>query len=216
MKNRTPSSKFLKTTIFLVVVLTMSAFSFQYSPLQQQQQHMMIQQKALAQQSAAPNFLTYENPVYGIKMQYPADWTVSTTGFRSYTDIVGFYSPLQNLTDVLPAQVSLSIMTYSQNVSLDEYTNMTLTDIEQQGLQVNESDAFTLAGNPGHRIIFSPPAQLPPPPQTTPITFSVMQVWTTINDKIYLLSYNAEGSEFQKNLPVVEQMLNSLQVQQQQ
>lgn len=208
MKNRTPSSKFLITTVFLVVVITMSAFSFQYSPLQQQ--HMMIQQKALAQQSAAPNSLTYENPVYGIKMQYPADWTVSTTGFRSYTDIVGFYSPLQNLTDVLPAQVSLSIMTYSHNVSLDEYTNMTLTDIEQQGLQVNESDAFTLAGNPGHRIIFSPP----PPPQTTPITFSVMQVWTTINDKIYLLSYNAEGSEFQKNLPVVEQMLNSLQVQQ--
>jgi hypothetical protein len=34
-----------------------------------------------------------------------------------------------------------------------------------------------------------------------------MQVWTTINDKIYLLSYNAEGSEFQKNLPVVEQIL---------
>jgi hypothetical protein len=211
VKNRTPSSKFLITTIFLVVVLTMSAFSFQYSTLQQ---HMMIQQKALAQQSAAPSFLTYENPVYGIKMQYPADWTVSTTGFRSYTDIVGFYSPLQNLTDVLPAQVSLSIMTYSHNVSLDEYTNMTLTDIEQQGLQVNESDAFTLAGNPGHRIIFSPPPP-PPPPQTTPITFSVMQVWTTINDKIYLLSYNAEGSEFQKNLTVVEQMLNSLQVQQQ-
>ena len=209
MKNRTPSSKFLITTVFLVVVITMSAFSFQYSQLLQQH-HMMIQQKALAQQSAAPNFLTYENPVYGIKMQYPADWTVSTTGFRSYTDIVGFYSPLQNLTDVLPAQVSLSIMTYSHNVSLDEYTNMTLTDIEQQGLQVNESDVFTLAGNPGHRIIFSPP----PPPQTTPITFSVMQVWTTINDKIYLLSYNAEGSEFQKNLPVVEQMLNSLQVQQ--
>jgi hypothetical protein len=205
VKNRTPSSKCLITTVFLVVVLTISTVTFQYSQLQ----HTTIQQKALAQ-PASSSFLTYENPVYGIKMQYPADWTVSTTGLQSYSGIVGFYSPLQNLTDVLPAQVSLSIMTYSQNVSLDEYTNMTLTELEQQGLEVNESDAFTLAGNSGHRIIFSPP------PQTTPIIFSVMQVWTTIDDRIYLLSYNAEGSEFQNNLPVVEQMLNSLQVQQQQ
>ena len=177
----------------------------------------MIQQKALAQPTSG--FLTYENPVYGIKMQYPADWTASTTGLQSYSRIVGFYSPLQNLTDVLPAQVSLSITTYSQNVSLDEYTNMTLTAIEQQGLEVNESDAFTLAGNPGHRIIFSPPpSQTSPitPSQTPPITFSVMEVWTAIDDRIYLLSYNAEGSEFQNNLPVVEQMLNSLQVQEQQ
>jgi hypothetical protein len=203
VKNRTPSSKFVITTVFLVAVLTISTITFQYSPLL----HTMIQQKALAQPTSG--FLTYENPVYGIKMQYPADWTASTTGLQSYSRIVGFYSPLQNLTDVLPAQVSLSITTYSQNVSLDEYTNMTLTAIEQQGLEVNESDAFTLAGNPGHRIIFSPP-----PPQTTPITFNVMQVWTTIDDKIYLLSYNAEGSVFQNNLPVVEQMLDSLQVQQ--
>jgi serine/threonine-protein kinase len=198
------SSKFLITTAFLVVVLTISAISFQYSPVQQ---HTMIQQKALAQ-PADSSFLTYQNPVYGIKMQYPANWTVSTTGLQSYNSIVGFYAPLQNLTDVLPAQVSLSITTYSQNVSVDEYTNMTLTEIEQQGLEVNESDAFTLAGNPGHRIIFSPQ------PQTTPITFSIMQVWTTIDNKIYQLSYNAEGSEFQNNLPVVEQMLDSLQVQQ--
>lgn len=199
MKNRT-----LITIVFSVVVLTIS--TFQYTPLQQ---HTMIQQKALAQ-PAASSFLTYENPVYGIKMQYPANWTVSTTGLQSYTDIVGFYSPLQNLTDLLPAQVSLSTMTYSQNVSLDEYTNMTLTTIGQQRLEVNESDAITLAGNPGHRIIFSPP-----PPQTSQINFSVMQVWTAIYDKIYLLSYNAERSEFQNNLPIVEHMLNSLQVQQQ-
>lgn len=202
MKNRTPSSKFLITTVFSVVVLTISTITFQYTTLQ----HTMIQQKALAQ-PADSSFLTYENSVYGIKMQYPANWTVSTTGLQSYSGIVGFYSPLQNLTDVLPAQVSLSITTYSQNVSLDEYTNMTLTAIGQQGLEVNESDAFTLAGNPGHRITFSPP------PQTSPITFSVMQVWTAIDDKIYLLSYNAERSEFQNILPVVEQMLNSLQLQ---
>ena len=190
MKDRDPSPRFVITTVFLFVVLTISAITFEYSP----SQHSIIQQEALAQ--PAPSFLTY-----------PADWTVSTNGLQSYSDIVGFFSPLQNLTDVLPAQVALSVMSYSANVSLDEYTNMTLTEIEQQGLEVNESNAFTLAGNPGYRIIFSPP------PQTVPVSLSVMQVWTVINDKVYLLAYTAEGSEFQNNLSLVQQMLDSLQVQ---
>jgi len=204
VKDRDPSSKFVIKTLFLIVVLAISAITFEYSPLQ----HTIIQQEALAQPDSS--FLTYDNPAHGIKMRYPADWTVSTNGLQSYSDIVGFFSPLQNLTDVLPAQVALSVMSYSANVSLDEYTNMTLTEIEQQGLEVAESNAFTLAGNPGYRIIFSPP------PQTVPVSLNVLQVWTVINDKVYLLAYTAEGSEFQNNLPLVQQMLDSLQVQAQQ
>jgi eukaryotic-like serine/threonine-protein kinase len=204
VKDICPSPRFVITTVFLIVVVTISAITFEYSP----SQHTTTQREALAQ--PASSFLTYDNPTHGIKMQYPADWTVSTNGLQSYSDIVGFFSPLQNLTDVLPAQVALSVMSYSANVSLDEYTNMTLTEIEQQGLEVNESNGFTLAGNPGYRIIFSPP------PQTVPVSLSVMQVWTVVNDKVYLLAYTAEGSEFQNNLSLVQQMLDSLQVQPQQ
>jgi hypothetical protein len=204
VKHRYHSSRFVITTVFLVVVLTIRAIAFEYSPLQ----HTIIQQEALAQ--PASSFLTYDNPTHGIKMQYPADWTVSTNGLQSYSNIVGFFSPLQNLTDVLPAQVTLSLTGYSANVSLDEYTNMTLREIEQQGLEVNESNAFTLAGNPGHRIIFTPP------PQAVPVSLSVMQVWTVINDKVYLLAYTADSSKFQINLPLVQHMLDSLQVEPQQ
>jgi eukaryotic-like serine/threonine-protein kinase len=204
VKDRDPSSRFVKKTVFLIVILTISAITFEFSPFQD----IIIQQEALAQTDS--NFLTYDNPAYGIKIQYPADWTVSTNGLQSYSDIVGFFSPLQNLTDVLPAQVALSVMSYSANITLDEYTNMTLTEIEQQGLEVNESNAFTLAGNPGYRIIFSPP------PETVPVSLSILQVWTVINDKVYLLAYTAEGSEFQNNLQLIQQMLDSLQVQPQQ
>jgi hypothetical protein len=204
VKHRYHSSRFVITTVFLVVVLTIRAIAFEYSPLQ----HTIIQQEALAQ--PASRFLTYDNPTHGIKMQYPAEWTVSTNGLQSYSNIVGFFSPLQNLTDVLPAQVTLSVTGYSANVSLDEYTNMTLMEIEQQGLEVNESNAFTLAGNPGYRIIFTPP------PQAVPVSLSVMQVWTVINDKVYLLAYTADSSKFQINLPLVQHMLDSLQVEPQQ
>lgn len=208
--DRTLSSKLMITgTVSLAAVIIFSLLIFQYTPLYQ-----VIMPQEVSAQSSTTNFLTYNNPTYKIKMQYPPDWTVSTNTLATYSGVVAFYSPLQSLTDVLPAELSLSITTYSQGVSLDEYTKTTLAALDQQGIKVSESNAFTLAGKPGHRIVFSPP-QLQPQnnnqgdPQ---VSISIMQAWTTIGSKVYLISYSAEESKFQKYLPTVEQMLSSLQI----
>ena len=177
----------------------------------------MISQDVSAQPSttSGSNLITYDNPTHKLKMQYPSDWTVSTNALPTYSGIVAFYSPLQNLQDILPAELSLSVTTYLQSVSIDEYTQTTLAALEQQGIQVSESSAFTLAGKPGHRIVFSPPEPRGQETQDAPqVSIRIMQTWTTIDNKVYLLSYSAEDSKFQKYLPTVEQMLMSLQVQQ--
>jgi eukaryotic-like serine/threonine-protein kinase len=165
--------------------------------------------------ATSSNFLTYDNPTYKLKMQYPADWTVSTNALPTYSGVVAFYSPLQNLQDILPAELSLSITTYLEPISMDEYTQTTLAALDQQGIQVSDSSDFTLAGKPGHRIVFSPPEPRGQGSQDVPqVSISIMQTWTTIGNKVYLLSYSAEDSKFQKYLPIVEQMLKSVQVQQ--
>jgi hypothetical protein len=165
--------------------------------------------------ATSSNFLTYDNPTYKLKMQYPADWTVSTNALPTYSGVVAFYSPLQNLQDILPAELSLSITTYLQPISMDEYTQTTLAALDQQGIQISDSSDFTLAGKPGHRIVFSPPEPRGQGSQDVPqVSISIMQTWTTIGNKVYLLSYSAEDSKFQKYLPIVEQMLKSVQVQQ--
>lgn len=209
--DRTLSSKLVITgTVSLASVIIFNVLIFQYAPLYQA----MVPQKVSAQPATNNNFLTYNNPTYKIKMQYPADWTVSTNTLQTYSGVVAFYSPLQSLTDILPAELSLSITTYSQGVSLDEYTKTTLAALDQQGIKVSDSNAFTLAGKPGHRIVFSPPQ---PQPQNNnqgdpQVSISIMQAWTTIGNKVYLISYSAEESKFQKYLPTVEQMLSSLQI----
>ena len=209
--DRTLSSKLMITgTVSLAAVIIFNVLIFQYAPLYQA----MVPQKVSAQPATNNNFLTYNNPTYKIKMQYPADWTVSTNTLQTYSGVVAFYSPLQSLTDILPAELSLSITTYSQGVSLDEYTKTTLAALDQQGIKVSDSNAFTLAGKPGHRILFSPPQ---PQPQNNnqgdpQVSISIMQAWTTIGNKVYLISYSAEESKFQKYLPTVEQMLSSLQI----
>ena len=156
------------------------------------------------------NLLNYDNPTYGIKMQYPKDWTASTSGIPSYNGIIGFYSPLQSLSDTLPAELTLSITTYSTPISLDEYTKTTLAALEKQGIKVNESTQNALAGKPGHRITFSPPS---PATQTTLVSLKVMQAWTIIDNKVYLLSFSADSSKFTKYLPTVQNMLGSFQIQ---
>ena len=54
---------------------------------------------SISNTTTTSDFLTYENPLVGIKMQYPSNWTVSSSALRDYSDVVAFYSPLQNLSD---------------------------------------------------------------------------------------------------------------------
>jgi hypothetical protein len=212
--DRILSSKLMvtRTVSLAVAVIVFSSLIFQYTSLHQA----MMPQKVSAQPATTTtttNFLTYNNPTYKIKMQYPPDWTVSTNTLRTFSGVAAFYSPLQDLSDILPAEVSLSVTTYSKGVPLDEYTKTTLAALDQQGIKVSNSKAFTLAGKPGHRIVFSPPEPQNNNQVNPPITISVMQAWTTIGSKVYLISYSAEESKFQKYLPTVERMLNSLQIQ---
>ena len=200
----TLSSKYLMA--FLISFLL--AATYNYS--------LVTPDNILAQSPPSPgsNFLIYDNPTHKLKLQYPSDWTVSTNALPTYSGVVAFYSPLQTLQDILPAELSLSVTAYLQPVSLDEYTQTTLAALEQQGIQVSESDTFTLAGKPGHRIVFSPPEPRGESQDFPQVSISIMQAWTTLGNKVYLLSYSADDSKFQKYLPTVEQMLRSLQVQQ--
>ncbi|HKG89844.1 MAG TPA: PsbP-related protein [Nitrososphaeraceae archaeon] len=188
--------------VCLIVILTATVF---YGPQQTMGQKEFP--SSISNITTTSDFLTYENLLLGIKMQYPSNWTVSSSALRDYDDVVAFYSPLQNLSDTYPAQLVLSMVRYSQNISLDEYTNHSLSALDQsQQFIVNESNPFTLANNPAHKIIFS---AISP---TDQVNFSVMQIWTSIGDKLYILSYDAEASKFSKNLPTIEQMLQSVEI----
>ncbi len=154
------------------------------------------------------DLLPYVNRMHGILMFIPSNWTLSTSGLPDYTQIAGFYSPLQNISDSIPARLSISVMNYQQNVSLKDFTNQTLTSLNSTGqFKVISSDPITLAGRPGYQIILSTLPNL-----GNPLNFGLMQSWTAVGTKIYLLSYSTESSKFATYLPTVEQMLKSLKI----
>lgn len=153
-------------------------------------------------------FLPYLNPTHGIFMQYPSNWLESTSGLADYTNLVAFYSPLQNLSDTLPARLIISVINYGQNISLPEYTDSVMTALNQsQQVDVRNSSDVTIAGYPGHRLVLAVQ-----PFQNSTLTFDQMNTWTTIGDKVYLLRYEGEESKFNQYLPEVSQMLETLNI----
>ena len=163
---------------------------------------------SIAQTPGPTNVQNYENPSYGIKIQYPKDWTASPSG--PYNNIIGFYPPLKNITDIQSASVNLLVTNYAPTISLDDYTKTHLSTLEQLGFKVDESTPNTLAGKPGHRITYTPTNQETP---NAPVNLKVMETWTVIDNKVYLVSFNADTQKFATYLPTVQQMIDSLQIQ---
>jgi hypothetical protein len=150
--------------------------------------------------------LTYENPTWGIFMQYPSNWTASTSGLPDYTDVIAFYSPPQNVSDLFPTRLKISVVQYSQDISLPDYKNFTLSTLNQsrQFTLINSSDV-TVAGYPGYRIVLT---NKPFPNDT--LTVHSMNIATAIENKIYLITYDGQELAFNKHLPEVGRMLESM------
>lgn len=155
------------------------------------------------------NEIAYENPQHGIIMLFPSNWTFSTSGLPEYNQIAAFYAPLQNLSDPIPARFTIAVMSYEQNISLKEFTNMTISSLNQTGqIMISSSDPITLAGRPGHQLVFSTL-----PNMGNPISFEILHSWTVIDNKIYVFQYSVESAKFDTYLPTVKHILESLRIE---
>jgi hypothetical protein len=142
-------------------------------------------------------------------MQYPSNWTASISGLRDYTELIAFYSPLENLTQPLGTRLSISLVKYAQNVSLPEYTDFVLAGLQNQTqVEVKNSSDITVAGYPAHRLVLAGATPL----QNNLFTLYQMNTWITIGNKVYIVTYEGEESTFNRHLPEVTHMLESLAI----
>jgi eukaryotic-like serine/threonine-protein kinase len=151
-------------------------------------------------------FLTYSNPSYGIKIQFPSDWKVSRNGLRDYNDVVAFYAPIENISDIFPEHVTLSRTDYLQNISLVQYGISINKTLNVPGIHILQSTAITLSDNPAHEIVFS----ITPPKMG--IVLQNMLIYTIKNNKVYVILYNAEASKYSTYLPIVQRMIQSFKI----
>jgi eukaryotic-like serine/threonine-protein kinase len=141
-------------------------------------------------------FKLYENPTYGIQIQYPSDWGRLDLSFLQNSADIDFY-PLSDTS--LAKNVKLQVKNLPfHNMTLEEYTNTQINPTEEILL---ESNTTTLADIPGYKIVFANIAGL-----------KTMQVWTIKDDKAYIITYVAKEEDYENDLQNVHKMIDSFEI----
>jgi eukaryotic-like serine/threonine-protein kinase len=190
--------------------------------------HQQQQRQAFAQANDNNNnknknnnsFRTYENPAYGIQIQYPSTWIVYADDVFSDNDdnndasidIVSFLGPVKSNKEAYAPSLYISIdnppSPSDLNLNLNEYLTRITNDYEAglKEFKVIESDTNSsiLAGKPAYKLVFTD--------EEDEIYYKTMDIGTIIGDKVYSLSYVAQREQYSDYLPTVQKMINSLKI----
>ena len=165
------------------------------------------------------NFLTYNNPILGIQIQYPSDWSVIENSYNPEAEnntIVGFFaqsktsSELGNISGVSGSFVPyLDIYVFdSKKMSFDKIIDATVNKFRNnENFVINESKTSTLKGNhPAYMLVYDALVG-------GDEFFRKMQVYSMFGSKIYVLSFTSQHASFSNYLPLVQKMVSSFEIQ---
>ena len=160
------------------------------------------------------NFLTYNNPVLGISIQYPGDWSIRQYEYNPAVNntVVGFYSPSKTASELGNVSgVSGNFVPYvdifvfgPKNISLDAIVEERLNAINQSSnFVINESKSIFLKANQSaYNIVYT---------STTQGEYlKKMQVYTSFDNKVYLISFTAQEALFPNYLDSVQKIVDSI------
>jgi hypothetical protein len=152
------------------------------------------------------SYLMYEDNADGISLMYPSNWQKIEypSGAMNYGEghriIASFLAPLDP-SDQWRGSLNIQISN-SSNLKNIIPQNATTTMINLGGHR-----AFKLEYTNTERMFLNRDLT-----NSNSIKLKVMQVWTTIGNNAYLLTYNAEASKYPQYLPIIYKMLSSFMV----
>ena len=168
------------------------------------------QEEDLAQTDDDNSFKTYENPTYGINVQYPSNWRADEGDVYSddyVIDIVSFIAPVTSDSEAYSPFLSLSIDTPPPNLNenLNEYLTRITNDYGDtlKDFEVIEFDTNSiLDGKPAYKLVSTDVED--------DIDYKSLEIGTIIGDKVYFVTYYAEEEQYSNYLPTVQNMISSL------
>jgi hypothetical protein len=149
------------------------------------------------------NFLTYENPKYGITIQYPSTWEkieYPRIGLGAVGNdlVVNFLAPLVNDSDHWREHVMIHVLNQTQAKKLIPQSDTTLAGRHAyKRVDNNTMVVFNLDTNTVIRI-----------------HLKTMEVWVTIaNGDTFLLNYKAVAARYSDYLPTIQKIFDSFKIE---
>ncbi len=198
---------FLPAVIITIGTISLIA-AFSMSFYVQSRESMAQTAEQSKNSSNSINFLTYENPIFGIKILYPANWdkqenSSSSNDNSTFIDLVAFSPPFKNNSDIVGKLiVQVDNISDIKPITLAKYANDTVSDLRQD-FKVSPSNA-TLAGNPAYKFVYAG--------LEASVDLKAMMVLTIKGDRAYIISYTAEPEKYSYYLPTVQKMIDSFEI----
>jgi PsbP-like protein len=153
----------------------------------------------------------YLNPTFGIELNFPSSWVGLELWKRSTpsSSIVTFIPPAGNASadNASGFRDNLLIsMQDSHNKTLNEYTNDSLNAYRDPANNVTITKSFptTLTGIPAHEINYVENFE--------GNKLMKKQIWAIIDNRVYVVTYGADASQYADYLPDVDRMISSLKI----
>ena len=167
-------------------------------------------QYAAALTVTSRNFLTYDSPIYGFKIQYPSDWEkIEFSGVEEGNRkiIVNFVSPLGGPSDTFREYFIIERgFVKTPTRSLDSSVNTYISSLKSlPNFKLIESNMLSLATNPAEKLVYS---------YNNPQVGVTKTLDTLIikDDKLFLLSFNSDAATYNSYLPIIQKMLDSFSI----
>lgn len=148
------------------------------------------------------DWITYENE--NIKIEYPASWKRENRNNFLNNSVV-FVSPQETESDDFQERLAVIVEESPNPLSLTQYSERAVEQIENLSNFILSPPRDTVLGNSdGKYVIY----------QGTDRDQKVkrQEVWTVNYQDIYTVIYTAEPDKFDKFLPQVEKMIDSLEI----
>jgi hypothetical protein len=166
--------------------------------------------------STNDRFNAYDNPILGIRMDYPSTWSVSEYPYNPAANntVVGFLSPSKTGSELGNVSgVSGSFVPYldlyvfdSKNMPIDVLFNVTKSKfLNNENFAIIESKPILLKGNrQAFELVYD--AIVGGDEQLRKV-----QAYTIVNGKVYTISFTSQAALFADYLPTVHKMIYSFE-----
>lgn len=159
-------------------------------------------------------FTTFQSATYRIKVLYPSNWEKeenvgsSGSGADKLIDIVRFSPPFENSNSDKSAEnldVKVDDISDIKPISVAKYANDTIEDLKKDFKILSEDRNATVGNNnPAYKVEYTGTEQ--------DVNLNAMIIFTIKGDNAYIISYMAEPSRYSSDLPVVQKMIDSIEI----
>jgi hypothetical protein len=152
------------------------------------------------------NFLTYENPAIGIKVQYPSDWLKNATG-QGVIFVLPNRNNTSNPEQFLARLEAYNVPSVPPTIPLKTMADGVLNGYKRTLLnfQLESYTNATLAGSPAVKIIYTFI-------NSKGGNLKATDIGTIKNNRLYVIQYYVEAAKYQNYLPILQRIVDSFTI----